>query len=116
MAGSDDSFRQSLEKTLSWRSLFDFRATRKPAMATFITTHDQVRNLRSFPTFPVFGKNILAETTTTNAAERKLNATGGIQHGQTPRFRAMAAAGAVFAAGVVFGQSLPYAAGGASRA
>ena len=87
MAGSDDSLRQSLEKKLSWRSLFDFRATRKPAIATFITTHDQVRNLRSFPTLPVRGKNILADTTTTNAAERKLNATGGIQHGQTPRFR-----------------------------
>ena len=94
----------------------DFRATRKPAIATFIATHDQVRNLRSFPTLPVRGKNILAETTTTSAAERKLSATGGTQQGQTPRFRAMVAAGAVFAAGVVFGQSLPYAAGGASRA
>jgi len=70
-------------------------------MATFIMTHDQVRNLRSFPTFPVRGKNILAETTTTSAALRKLNATGGIQHGQTPRFRAMVAAGVVFAAGGV---------------
>ena len=46
--------------------------------------------MRSFPTLPCLGENILAETTTTNAAERKLNATGGIQHGQTPRFRAMA--------------------------
>ena len=41
------------------------------------------------------GKNILAETTTTNAAERKLSATGGTQHGHTPKFRLMAAAGAV---------------------
>jgi len=75
-------------------------------MATFIATHDQVRNLRTFPTLPVRGKNILADTTTTRAAERKLNATGGTQQGHTPRFRAMAAAGVLFAAGAVFAAGL----------
>ena len=86
-------------------------------MATFIMTHDQVRNLRTFPTLPVRGKNILADTTTTRAAERKLNATGGTQQGHTPRFRAMAAAGVVLLPVRCLGQSLPYAAlGGASRA
>ena len=95
--------------------MFDFKATRNKAMATFIATHDQVRNLRTFPTLPVRGKNILADTTTTRAAERKLNATGGTQQGHTPRFRAMAAAGAVFAADACVGRLCSMQLGGASR-
>ena len=90
MAGSLDSFRQSLEKKLSWRSLLDLRATKKPAIATFMATQLYVRNLRTFPTLPERGKNMRAETTTTKAAERKLNATGGTQQGQRPRFRVIA--------------------------
>ena len=76
-------------------------------MATFMATHDQVRNLRSFPTLPWRGKNILAETTTTSAALRKLNATGGIQHGQMPRFRVIAAvwAALLYAAWVVLARA-----------
>ena len=92
MAGSIAKFLHNFEKKLFCRSLLDL----SDEEAGHGDVHYDTRpgeELEDLPHLARVWKNILAETTTTRAAERKLNATGGTQHGQTPRFRAMAAAG-----------------------
>ena len=103
MAGSLASFWQSFEKKLFLQVLVGLEGDEE---AGHCQVHYYTRPGEEFEELPDLTRAREEHPRryySTNAAERKLSATGGTQQGQRPRFRAMAAAAACLMQLVVLG-------------